>query len=134
MANKKEYAALVSSDGVFVNLNLEEAEQFWIYDISGETPLFLENRPYFDTENTEDSAKQITESLQDCSYLLLSGLHPDLRKMLETQGLKVFVLLDYVCDALEEIKLENISKPSSLVSAPKARSACGGKRSSCPWE
>ena len=108
MAEERILAALASSDGIVVNSHFGRAEKFYIYDIGGRSPIFLEVRevsPVCEGGNHDD--RKLEENIRliaDCRYLIVTRIGDRAYELAERSGIEAYEIGDFFEDAIERLK------------------------------
>ncbi|MGD0154067.1 MAG: NifB/NifX family molybdenum-iron cluster-binding protein [Thermacetogeniaceae bacterium] len=99
--------AVASSDHKFVNQHFGHARQFLIYEIESENFKYIETRTTDplcgDQEHDEDRLSRITKLLSDCQAVLVAKIGPGALEKLQLQGVKAYVVPQFIDDALRTL-------------------------------
>lgn len=85
----KPNIAVISTDGIQINQHLGEASSFWIYQLRKGNVELIEKRPVVFSGNNNTKWEDISNTLSDCSALLVSGIGPTPLDILRKKGIYV---------------------------------------------
>lgn len=126
----REKIAIASEEGILINKHLGQAEDFYIYEIKDNEIIFVEKRPAPQAGSGDHRWKVLSETLQDCHTLLVSGVGPHPYEVLSQAGLKIYSLECLIDEALEAIanndSLNHLNKRKSGVC-----SGCKTEKAGC---
>lgn len=100
--------AVASSDGKYVNQHFGRATQFLVFDIQeGQENIFVELRPNQPSCNwdapSEPGHMHTIKLLADCQVVVVSMIGSTATQKLESCGLMVFQIPDFIENALKQI-------------------------------
>jgi len=113
--------AVASREGLLVNQHLGEAEHLLIFRRGEPRPLLIEERMTPAPGSGVDRWLELAESLKDCHAVLVSGVGPSPRRVLERSGLKVIQTEGLIEESLKYV-LDRRDLPVSL---QKRFAGCG---------
>lgn len=104
--------AVASTDGKVINQHFGRSQEFLIFALNGGNFEFIEIRkntpPCGSGENHENQMSKTVEALADCKVVLVSQIGPAAVQALNSKGIKVFVLPNYIDEALKTLALSSI--------------------------
>jgi nitrogen fixation protein NifB len=127
--NHVQYVAAASSDGAKINLHLGEADHLLIYDTSQPKPKLVALRRIHPASTEESRWDALAEQLQDCSLLLVGGIGPFPRSVLDHNGIRVRTVQGRIDDLLG--KLDEIVAASDDSVPFVCGSSCRGNQMGC---
>lgn len=100
--------AISSTDGKFVNLHFGHTEKFIIVKVENRKVYrILEERkvkaPCSFGDHDENTLENVVKALSDCKYVLCSQIGGGASRILEKNKMCVFVIANFIDEALEEI-------------------------------
>lgn len=100
--------AVASTDGKVVNEHFGRAKQFFVLEVKDDGKYeFLEIRrlpAVCDGGNHDDEAmKKNVEALSDCRCVLVSQIGQGAETVLESDGINVYVIPDYIDEAVNKL-------------------------------
>lgn len=96
--------AVATREGVLVNQHLGEAVQLNIYDISDDTPVFLEKRNLPESGGMDFRWHALADIIKDCDRLLVSGAGDSPRRVLKEHGIEVMLVNGLIDELLNGVK------------------------------
>jgi len=97
----KPSVAVASMEGIFVNQHLGEAASLWIFGLrEGKTEL-LDRRSTPEPGGGEERWNEMARVLHDCNTVLVSGVGPSPRRVLEKAGVRVVVMEGLAAEGVE---------------------------------
>lgn len=103
------FAAVATREGVLVNQHLGEAKFINIYDISMDTPVFVEKRPLPKPGGRDFRWMTTAKIIKDCGILLVSGIGDAPKSILTSKGIKILEVNGLIDQLLTAVKnKENI--------------------------
>ena len=117
----RPYVAVASREGLLVNQHLGEATQVLIYGMHEGNPGLLDERLTPEPGSGLARWSALADLLKDCHSVLVSGVGPSPRRILERSGLKVIQTEGLIEESLS-FALHNKAIPASL---QKRFAGCG---------
>lgn len=99
-ASPRQKIAVASLEGMLINQHLGEADRLFIYENGGGIPLLLETRKTPERGGGENRWRELSETIQDCDTLLVSGIGHAPETILTERGMRVLVLEGLIQDAV----------------------------------
>ncbi|HBA82925.1 MAG TPA: nitrogen fixation protein NifB [Verrucomicrobia bacterium] len=99
----RPHIAAVSREGLLVNQHLGEAEALHVFAPDGGAGRLVEIRPAPERGLADRRWESMSDLLRDCQTLLVSGIGPNPRRILEQRGLRVIEMEGLIDDALREL-------------------------------
>jgi nitrogen fixation protein NifB len=128
--NSGLYVAAASSDGAKINLHLGEADHLLIYDMVSEPkPKLVALRRIEQGAEEESRWDALARQLQDCSLVLVGGIGPFPRSVLDQNGIRVRTVQGRIEDLLGKID-EIVAAPDDSVPFV-CGSGCHGNQMGC---
>jgi predicted Fe-Mo cluster-binding NifX family protein len=98
---------VATSDNVVVNQHFGRADKFLIVDVDGDDMAITEERyvkPVCDGGEHDDNRLDVNaELLGDCDYLLVSKIGNGAQAVLESKGIEVYEIPDFIEDAITKL-------------------------------
>jgi predicted Fe-Mo cluster-binding NifX family protein len=98
---------VATSDNVVVNQHFGRADKFLIVEVKGDDMAITEERkvePVCDGGSHDDNRlDENAELLKDCNYLLVSKIGNGALSVLESKGIQVFEIPDFIEDAIKRL-------------------------------
>ncbi len=98
------YVAVATREGVLINQHLGEATQLAIYDINGDSPVLVENRPMPEPGQMEFRWNNVAARLEDCHLILVSGVGNSPMKILNEKGFQIHMVEGLINEILITLK------------------------------
>lgn len=102
--------AVASKDGRVINQHFGHVERFLIYEADGSGIRFVEERSVerycagTEAHLYEDNKfEKVYQAIKDCSILLASRIGPTPEKELEKNGIKTFMLYDWIEEGIKTV-------------------------------
>lgn len=95
--------AVASMEGLLVNRHLGEADSLWIFTRGEHGVDLVERRPAPAPGNGQARWLELSKTLSDCRAILVSGIGPSPKKVLEQMGLRVVEMEGLIEDAIRAI-------------------------------
>lgn len=102
--------AVASTDGKYVNEHFGRAKQFLIFDLDSSRYQFLElrrNEPSCRSGQEDEKHLATIELLADCQALLVARIGPGAEAVLNQNGIKAYVIPDFIDEALKQLSSLN---------------------------
>jgi nitrogen fixation protein NifB len=119
-SNDRPYVAVASMEGMLINQHLGEADVLYIYENTAKGIRLHETRTTPEPGGGTARWEALSALLHDCRTLLVSGIGPSPRHVLEGNGLKVIVLSGVITDAVQ-----GLYAGQSLAHLMKRPAPCG---------
>jgi len=100
---KRPYVAVASMEGLFVNQHLGEATSLWVYGLRDGQSGLIDRRSTPEPGGGAQRWRDMASMLGDCSAVLVSGIGPFPKIVLEQAGLQVVVMEGFAKEALDAI-------------------------------
>ncbi len=100
---ERQYVAVASMEGIFVNQHLGEAASLWIFGLSEGKAQLRERRPTPAPGGAGKRWAELAQSIEDCNTVLASGIGPFPQSVLERAGLKVVVMEGLAGEGVEAV-------------------------------
>lgn len=102
--------AVASTDGKFINQHFGRAKEFLIFSLEDQGFTFLEKRSInspciADVEDHDRVLEETAQALADCQAVLVSQIGSGARMALLSQGVKPYVVTNFIGVALERLNL-----------------------------
>ncbi len=117
----RPYVAVASREGLLVNQHLGEAEHLLVYGLNEGRPSLIEERKTPEPGTGDGRWLALASVLKDCHSLLVSGVGPTPRKILEGAGIKV-IQVEGLIEESVRYSLNNMAIPALL---QKRFAGCG---------
>jgi nitrogen fixation protein NifB len=131
--DRRPYVAVASMEGLLVNQHLGEATSLWIFGLrDGKTDL-VDRRSTPEPGGGTERWKEMADMLQDCSTVLVSGVGPFPKIVLERAGVQVVVMEGLAKEAVEAV-LTGHEIPRILLRTPgscQMGKGCSGTGMGC---
>ncbi|MBN2711142.1 MAG: nitrogenase cofactor biosynthesis protein NifB [Planctomycetes bacterium] len=115
----RPYVAVASREGLLVNEHLGESEALWIFKQDGDDFEPLEKRMAPPRGLGDKRWLELARTISDCRALLVSGIGPKPRSILEQMGLRVVEMEGLIEDALVSVY------DGQEIRSPKREFKCG---------
>ncbi len=102
-SEERPYVAVASMEGVLVNQHLGEASRLWIYGHSAEGPRLIGVRETPEPGSGTQRWHELAGMLQDCRALLVSGVGPSPRRILEREGVRVLQMAGLISEGISSL-------------------------------
>lgn len=99
----RPYVALASMEGILVNQHLGEATRLWIMEHDEFEPKLVELRATPEPGGGNGRWRELASSLEDCHTIIVSGVGPAPRWVLEREGLRVLEVSGLISEAMESL-------------------------------
>jgi nitrogen fixation protein NifB len=126
----RPYVALATREGALINQHLGEATELHVYDLTQDTPEFVETRTLPKPGGGDVRWQNLARTIKDCHTILVSGVGETPKKILETMGFTIHEvngMIDLVLVALK--KGESLNH--LIVRAQTACGECRGTGTGC---
>lgn len=121
--------AVATIEGALVNLHLGEAQTLWIYEQREGEVHFVEQRKTPARGNGNARWSEMSSLLDDCRAVLVNGVGPTPREILEKSGMMVIEMEGLISDAVENVYAgREIRSPKRET---RCGDACGGNGGGC---
>jgi nitrogen fixation protein NifB len=117
VTDEKPYVAVASMEGIFVNQHLGEAAALWIYGIRDGKADLREQRPTPSPGSGPKRWGMLADSLKDCSAVLVSGIGPHPKTVLDSAGIQVVVMEGLAREGVEAVLMKK-EIPKILLRTP----------------
>ncbi len=97
---QRPYVAVASMEGVLVNQHLGEALRLWIFEHGPEGPQLIETRETPEEGGGNARWMELAESLRDCRALLVGGVGPNPRRVIEARGIRVLEMAGFISEGI----------------------------------
>nr|WP_319394476.1 nitrogenase cofactor biosynthesis protein NifB [uncultured Desulfobacter sp.] len=108
-AGPRPYVALATREGALINQRLGEAEELHIYDLTGDTPEFVETRTVPKPGAGDVRWNNLARTIKDCHTILVSGVGEAPKKVLGNMGFTI-----HEVNGMIDLVLMAIKKGESL--------------------
>nr|WP_321398261.1 nitrogenase cofactor biosynthesis protein NifB [uncultured Desulfobacter sp.] len=108
-AGPRPYVALATREGALINQHLGEAEELHIYDLTGDTPEFVETRTVPKPGAGNARWNNLARTIKDCHTILVSGVGEAPKKVLGNMGFTI-----HEVNGMIDLVLMAIKKGESL--------------------
>jgi nitrogen fixation protein NifB len=99
----RPYVAVASMEGVLVNQHLGEASHLWIFEHGPEGPRLIGTRETPEEGGGNLRWLELAESLRDCRALLVSGVGPNPRRVIEGKGIRVLEMAGFISEGVNSL-------------------------------
>jgi nitrogen fixation protein NifB len=90
-------------EGVLVNQHLGEASLLWIFECGPEGPRLVGTRETPEEGGGSQRWLEMAESLRDCRALLVGGVGPNPRRVIEGKGIRVLEMAGFISEGVESL-------------------------------
>jgi nitrogen fixation protein NifB len=128
----KQYIAVSSNDGIFVNCHLGEAARFLIYGFKNGKPELMEQRNA-PTPQSHNRWEEVATILSDCGILLVNAVGPTPYEKLKKSGIAVEAVNGSINDITQALFTTG-AIPRMLLRAAGvcgSRNSCGSEEREC---
>jgi len=130
---ERPYVALASMEGLFVNQHLGEAASLWIFGLRDGKSELIGRRSTPSPGGGTARWQEMGELLRDCSVLLVNGIGPFPKLVLERSGVQVAVMEGLAKEGIDAL-LSGRDIPRILLRTPgrcAMGKGCGGTGAGC---
>jgi len=118
--------AVATKSGMIVDQHFGQVSDFYIYEYSKGTPVFLEKRPVNkycsgaeECEDREDKMERIIQTISDCNIIIAMRIGDAPRTKLGLKGIKIFTTYDRIEDSVKLAARELIMANKMKAAAEK---------------
>ena len=131
--DRRPYVAVASMEGLLVNQHLGEATSLWIYGLRDGQAGLVARRSTPEAGGGADRWKEMADMLHDCSTILVSGIGPFPKIVLERAGIQVVIVEGLAKEAIDAV-LTGKEIPRILLRTPgrcQMGKGCSGTGMGC---
>jgi nitrogen fixation protein NifB len=133
VTDRRPYVAVASMEGLLVNQHLGEATSLWIFGLREGQAGLVERRSTPEPGGGTQRWREMADVLQDCSTILVSGIGPFPKIVLEQSGMQVVVMEELAKEAVDAV-LTGHEIPRILLRTPgrcQMGKGCSGTGMGC---
>ncbi|HCT83612.1 MAG: nitrogen fixation protein NifB [Candidatus Margulisiibacteriota bacterium] len=130
-SKKKPYVAVASMEGHLINQHLGEARELWIYGKIDASINLLEKRKLPGLGGGMQRWQQVAAAINDCSYLLVSGIGANPSKVIGDSGITVIETEGFINTSLEYLFGNQSGRLMPKIKPAKCGESCAGNGLGC---
>ena len=130
---ERPHVALASMEGLFVNQHLGEAASLWIFGLRDGKSVLIDRRSTPSPGGGTERWREMGDLLRDCGVILVSGIGPFPKLVLERSGAEVVVMEGLAKEGIDAL-LSGRDIPKILLRTPgrcAMGKGCGGTGTGC---
>ncbi len=127
----RPYVAVGTAEGMLVNLHLGEAERLQIYRQTPKGYQWVEERATPERGGGDSRWEELSQTLNDCRALLVSGIGKSPSTLLKESGLHVVEMTGLIDEGLEGIYNNKVIRSIAKQDAFRCGSNCKGNAQGC---